>query len=189
MSSPGPDTPPPARARCAARLRRPQPLPPQQRLPAVLQRALQDLDLGAWASESFRMPTEAPPDDAPLATHACNRPDRGPRVSGRRGLAEHRPLSAPAASQSSTGKAPGSTGATVRATAARPCAGPRASRTRPPGVHLAPVQAHQRMRVVMLGHLPGLGRADGHAQLLVSSRRSACSTLSPASSLPPGNSQ
>jgi len=23
------------------------------------------IDLGAWASESFRMPTEAPPDDAP----------------------------------------------------------------------------------------------------------------------------
>lgn len=23
------------------------------------------LDLGAWASEDFRMPTEAPPDDAP----------------------------------------------------------------------------------------------------------------------------
>ena len=24
-----------------------------------------NLDLGAWASESFRMPTEAPPDDQP----------------------------------------------------------------------------------------------------------------------------
>lgn len=24
-----------------------------------------NLDLGAWASESFRVPTEAPPDDAP----------------------------------------------------------------------------------------------------------------------------
>lgn len=23
------------------------------------------MDLGAWASEAFRMPTEAPPDDAP----------------------------------------------------------------------------------------------------------------------------
>lgn len=24
------------------------------------------IDLGAWASESFRMPTEAPPDEAPF---------------------------------------------------------------------------------------------------------------------------
>ena len=31
--------------------------------------------------------------------------------------------------------------------------------------HLAPVQTHQRMRVVMLGHLPGMGLANGHAQL------------------------
>jgi hypothetical protein len=25
-----------------------------------------DMDLGAWASESFRLPTEAPPDDQPF---------------------------------------------------------------------------------------------------------------------------
>ena len=26
----------------------------------------QDIDMGAWASEAFRVPTEAPPDDAPF---------------------------------------------------------------------------------------------------------------------------
>ncbi|KAF1047923.1 DNA gyrase inhibitor YacG [Xylophilus sp.] len=38
---------------------------PENRWRPFCSERCRQIDLGAWASEEFRMPTEAPPDDAP----------------------------------------------------------------------------------------------------------------------------
>jgi len=66
MSTDNPDTPPPGArvVRCPA-CGGPSLYHPGNAYRPFCGERCKNLDFGAWASETFRMPTEAPPDDAP----------------------------------------------------------------------------------------------------------------------------